>query len=149
VPDTMLVLTTLRDLGWHPTIVSSPAIANYGPVIVKTTGGDVFKDVISLTYSGLAYCSNDPVGGSPFAKFIQKINAFAPDAVGKLAPALAVTWYDAVYLMKTAVEGVHAIDGPTVAPWIEEHASDVKMITLVPSASKASHHLFGLSSMVA
>jgi ABC-type branched-subunit amino acid transport system substrate-binding protein len=147
--DSTKLLQTLRDIGWDPPIVSFAAIATYGPTIVKATGADAFKNVLSLNYLGFTYCSNDKVGENPYATFRKGVAAFDPDLAKTVSLVSSVYFHDSLQVMRAAMDGAKSTDGPTLAAWLEEHGSSVKNLIMgPPSPSKASHFLLGPDSLV-
>ncbi len=146
--DSAKVLTSLRDIGWSPKVLASVSMATFGPTIVKNVGADGFKNVISESYSGLSYCASDAVGTGEFAKFKERLKAFAPEFDGKIPPSTTMYYYDALYFIKAAMEAAKTTDATKLAPWIEENGASVKLITTKPTPSKATHHMWGPDSIV-
>lgn len=146
--DSAKVLTTLRDIGWSPKVLASVSTATFGPTIVKNVGADAFKNVISESYSGLTYCAGDAVGSGEFAKFKERLKAFAPEFDGKIPPSTTMYYYDALYFIKAAMEATKSTDATVLSPWIEANGSSVKLITTKPTPSKATHHMWGPDSIV-
>ena len=66
----------------------------FGPNAAKIVGADAFNGVTGQSNIGLTYCSGDPVGQSPYAKYVARIKAFAPESDGKFSPQSASYTYD-------------------------------------------------------
>ncbi|MCY1368777.1 hypothetical protein D9M69_557780 [compost metagenome] len=57
--------------------------------------------------------------------------------------------YDSVFVLKEAVEATQSLDGPTLAAWLEEHASTIEgRVNGQLTASPSSHFLIGSDSLV-
>ena len=74
---------------------------------------------------GVSYCTGDPVGRSAFAAFREKIKAFDPQHYDQLAHQNVAWFYDAVYILKAAIEATHSLDGPTLTRWVEANVTKV------------------------
>lgn len=145
--DAGLALKTLQDIGWNVRM-ESIALAFLSTAALKVAGNDAFEKAIGVTFRALTYCPNDPVGASDFAKFVGRIEAFAPDLKGKLAAPNALFTADQVSIIKAAVEATKSTEGPKVAAWIEQNAGSVKTIMGQMQASKDQHIMLSAGSFV-
>src|SRR5262245_66457363 len=76
------------------------------------------------------------------------MNKSAPQLAGHLFYPQASLYYDAVYLIKAAVEGSGGkTDGPTLVDWIETKSKSFRGVTMGSDASKTNHFLVGLADV--
>jgi ABC-type branched-subunit amino acid transport system substrate-binding protein len=134
-------LKGLQDISWDVPVAGSAFFGTFAPVITRIAGPDAFKNAWGLEVKGVTYCSTDPVGQSDFAKYAKRLKKAEPQNFDKLNPALGAYMYDAIYLLKAAVDGARSTEGPKVAAWIENNASSVKALYGPFVASKTSHFL--------
>jgi ABC-type branched-subunit amino acid transport system substrate-binding protein len=145
--DAGLLLKTLKDIGW--TIkVTSYAYGFLAGAALKVAGPDAFDNAYGFTFRAVTYCSSDPVGTTDFSKFSAKLDAFAPDAKGKLQPLNALFTVDAVTAFKAAAEGAHSTEGPKVAAWLEQNSGSIHAIIGKMGANKDDHFLLAPDSFV-
>lgn len=147
--DAGLAVKTLKDVGWDVPIVS-PTFANVTPVVLKVAGPDAFKSgkVIGQTYKTFTYCPGDPVGASPFAKFLEKLKAAEPAQYDRIATTTVSWLYDGAFILKAAVEATKGTDGVKIAQWIEGNAGTIRgRISGDVSASRTQHFLISADSL--
>lgn len=130
------------DISWNVPVAASAVLSFLYREVVNTAGTKLLNGVSAQSFKALLYCANDPVGASPYAQFIKKID---PEALKRVSPINTASGYDAVYLYKAAVEGSGGkTDGKTIAKWIENNSSKVQKVTIGRySASPTKHFLFG------
>jgi branched-chain amino acid transport system substrate-binding protein len=125
-----------------------------GPVGVPTETGKVagqaaLTDLATISFAELGTCPGQTISGKVTA-FAAGQQAFDPRTfVGmNLGPGIAN--YDAVWIMKAAVEGSGSTDGAKMAAWLETHATSLSSSLVGPavSASSTSHFLYGPQDMV-
>jgi ABC-type branched-subunit amino acid transport system substrate-binding protein len=141
------ILTTLGDINWSVPLVGAISVSVMAAAVVKQVGPAAFGRTTGLGYSGLTYCSNQPVGESEFAKFETRLKAFAPDVYDRIPKGVTLFWYDGVYVLKAAIEGAGTTQGDKVAAWLENNGSSVHAIVGPLQPSKTSHFLLGPKSL--
>lgn len=143
-----LTFKTMDDMGWKIPVASSVA-AVLASSVLKTGGPDIFKSgrITGLTFKAFTHCASDPVGKSDFSQFLARVKAFEPANFDKLNIYAMSFMYDAVYLLKAAIEATRSVDGPTVAKWVEQNAGKVPAVSGKFSPSASSHFLFGAESV--
>jgi branched-chain amino acid transport system substrate-binding protein len=142
------VKKNLMEIGWDVPISGNISIATGYKTAVPIAGPDTYKNVYSANYKVLTYCSNEAVGSSNFAKYVERIKAFAPDKFAKLSPVQVSYAYDSIYVLKHAIEGAKSAAGPAVAAWLEANAKSITAVQGQLSASKTSHFLLGPEALV-
>ncbi len=146
--DTGRVIKNLNEIGWDIKVSGNISIATGYKTAVPIAGPDTYKNVYSANYKVLTYCSNEPVGASNFAKYVERIKAFAPDKFAKLSPVQVSYAYDSIYVIKHAIEGAKSTSGTAVAAWLESNAKSITAVQGQLSASKTSHFLLGPEALV-
>ncbi len=152
--DTVKLLNGRKDLGWNAPVVGQLSIPTFGVAAARQTGPEAFKGVYGQYYAGLSYCTNDPVGAGEFAKFQTRLEAFAPDAKGKVPVSTALYMYDSVYVMKAAMDGLKKenkpLDGPNFEQWMYKNAGTINDLVTAKglSPSPQNHFLFGAKAYV-
>jgi branched-chain amino acid transport system substrate-binding protein len=142
------VKKNLMEIGWDVPISGNISIATGYKTAVPIAGPDTYKNVYSANYKVLTYCSNEAVGSSNFAKYVERIKAFAPDKFAKLSPVQVSYAYYSIYVLKHAIEGAKSAAGPAVAAWLEANAKSITAVQGQLSASKTSHFLLGPEALV-
>ena len=146
--DTGHVMRNLNEIGWDIKVSGNISIATGYKTAVPIAGPDTYKNVYAANYKVLTYCSNEPVGASNFAKYVERIKAFAPDKFAKLSPVQVSYAYDSIYVIKHAIEGAKSTSGTAVAAWLEANAKSITAVQGQLSASKTSHFLLGPEALV-
>jgi len=146
--DSGYILKNLQDINWDIRVAGATAVITLPATTLKIAGPAAYKNVVGVNYVAQTYCSNDPVGQSDFTKFKERLQAYDTVNYPKFAALTVLYLYDAVYAMKAAMEGAKSLDGATIAAWMEQNASKIKVINGVLTASKSSHFLIGTSAMV-
>ena len=140
--DTGNVLKTLGELGWDVKVSGSYGVALSAPAL-KIAGKDGYRNTTGLNYKGFSFCPGQPISDR-FRDFVTKVRAHKPAAADRLPLNYLSLWYDAVYIMKWAVEGTGGkTDGPTVSAFIEQNAGKFNGINSGLAANKQTHFLIG------
>lgn len=145
--DTGHVMRNLKEIGWDIKVSGSLGTLSGVKTVLQIAGPDAYKNLSGTNLKPFGYCANDPVGSAPYTKFLDRLKAFTPNEFAKLSPNLVIYSYDALFLLKAAIEGAKSTAGPAVAAWIEANASKHVGIEGQFSASKTSHFLFGQDNM--
>ena len=144
--DTGNMIKSLNELGWNVKVVGSFGATFSGPAL-KIAGKDAYKNTIAVNYKGFSYCPNETTPKS-FQDFVGDVKAFKPAAFDRQPLSYLSLWYDAVYVLKAAIEGTGGkTDGPSVAAWIEANAGSIRSINSGFTASKATHFLVGQNAL--
>jgi branched-chain amino acid transport system substrate-binding protein len=146
--DHAMVIKARDELNWNVKTVNGGGTAVQVPSAVKVYK-DAFKDLPSTMLKSWTYCDGDPMGSGDLVKYKDRLKAFAGDTYTKIAPNYTAWSYDAVYVLKAAIEGAKSVDGPTLTKWIEQNAQKVKTVSGALAASSTSHFLFGDPSAIA
>jgi ABC-type branched-subunit amino acid transport system substrate-binding protein len=144
--DTGNMIKSANELGWNVKIVGSFGATFSGPAL-KIAGKDAYKNVVAVNYKGFSYCPNETTPKA-FADFVADVKAFKPAAFDRQPLSYLSLWYDAVYVLKAAIEGSGGkTDGPTVAAWIEANSGSFRGINSGLTASKTTHFLVGQNAL--
>jgi ABC-type branched-subunit amino acid transport system substrate-binding protein len=144
--DTGNMVKSASELGWGVKVVGSFGATFSGPAL-KIAGKDAYKNTIAVNYKGFSYCPNEttPKG---FQDFVAQVKAFKPEAFDRQPLAYLSLWYDAVYVLKAAVEGAGGkTDGPSVAAWLEANSKSFRGINSGLTASRTTHFLVGQDAL--
>lgn len=144
--DTGNMIKSLNELGWNVKVVGSFGATFSGPAL-KIAGKDAYKNTVAVNYKGFSYCPNEatPKG---FEDFVADVKAFKPAAFDRQPLSYLSLWYDAVYVLKAAIEGTGGkTDGPAVAAWIEANSGSFRGINSGLTASKSTHFLVGQNAL--
>ena len=156
-PDVMLLFTSngedtgnmvksQQELGWPVRVVGSFGATFSGPAI-KIAGKDAYKNLVAVNYKGFSYCPKEPVAKG-FQEWVDQVRAHKPAAFDRQPLSYLSLWYDAVYVIKAAVEGTGGkTDGPSVAAWLEANSSSFRGINSGLTASKSTHFLVGAEAL--
>lgn len=140
--DTGNMVKSQNELGWNVKIVGSFGATFSGPAL-KIAGKDAYKNLIAVNYKGFSYCPQEPTG-TGFQQYVGQVKAFKPAAFDRQPLSYLSLWYDAVYVLKAAVEGTGGkTDGPSLAAWLESNSGSFKNVNSGLTASKATHFLVG------
>lgn len=146
--DHALVIKSRDELNWNVKTVNGGGTAIQVPSAVKVYK-DAFKNLPSTMLKSWTYCEGDPLGSGDLVKYKDRLKAFAGDTYAKIAPNYTAWSYDAVYVLKAAIEGAKTVDGPTLTKWIEQNAQKIKTVSGALAASSSSHFLFGDPNAIA
>ncbi len=144
--DTGNMIKSLNELGWNIKVVGSFGATFSGPAL-KIAGKDAYKNTVAVNYKGFSYCPSEPTPKS-FQDFVAQVRAFKPEAFDRQPLSYLSLWYDAVYVLKTAVEANGGkTDGPTIAAWLETNSKSFRGINSGLTASKSTHFLIGQDAL--
>jgi ABC-type branched-subunit amino acid transport system substrate-binding protein len=140
--DTGNMVKSANELGWDIKVVGSFGATFSGPAL-KIAGKDAYRNLVAVNYKGFSYCPAEPTAKG-FQDFVGQVKAFKPAAFDRQPLSYLSLWYDAVYVLKAAVEGAGGkTDGPSVAAWLEANSRSFRGINSGLTASKATHFLVG------
>ena len=144
--DTGNMIKSTNELGWGVKVVGSFGATFSGPAM-KIAGKDAYKNVVAVNYRGFSYCPSE-APSKTFQDFVASVKAFKPEAFDRQPLAYLSAWYDAVYVLKAAVEGTGGkTDGPSVAAWLEANSKSFRGINSGFTASKSTHFLVGQDAL--
>jgi ABC-type branched-subunit amino acid transport system substrate-binding protein len=144
--DTGNMIKSLNELGWNVKVVGSFGATFSGPAL-KIAGKDAYKNTVAVNYKGFSYCPNE-AAAKGFEDFVADVKAFKPAAFDRQPLSYLSLWYDAVYVLKAAIEGTGGkTDGPAVAAWIEANSGSFRGINSGLTASKSTHFLVGENAL--
>jgi len=146
-PDTGNIMKNLAELGWNIKVVGNFSTVQAPASVLKIAGPNVYDNLVGSSYKAFVYCSGDRVGGSDYAKLIEKIRAAGVERGVPISPGVVAYIYDAMYVLKAGVEGTGSLEGPKIAAWLEANASKVRVTAGSLTASKTSHFLVGPEAM--
>jgi branched-chain amino acid transport system substrate-binding protein len=147
--DTARVLQQLKQLNWTVPVTGSYG-TTFADTVKKIAGPDAYEHMDAITFASFAACSATEAPAST-VDFVTKVRAFsAKRAEGASFDSIAQT-YDAMYLLKAAVEATHSTDGDKVAGWLAANGTKLPAgIPLVNQSfgmSTSSHFLFNADSL--
>jgi ABC-type branched-subunit amino acid transport system substrate-binding protein len=144
--DTGNMIKSLNELGWGIKVIGSFGATFSGPAL-KIAGKDAYRNVVAVNYKGFSYCPNQPTDKG-FQDFVAQVKAFKPEAFDRQPLSYLSLWYDAVYVLKAAVEATGGkTDGPSVAAWLESNSKSFRGINSGLTASKSTHFLVGQDAL--
>jgi len=144
--DTGNMVKSAAELGWNVPVIGSFGATFSGPAF-KIAGKDAYRNLVAVNYKGFSYCPSDPPA-TGFQQFVGQVKAFKPEAFERQPLAYLSLWYDAVYVLKAAVEGTGGkTDGPSVAAWLEANSGTFRNINSGLTASKSTHFLVGQDAL--
>jgi ABC-type branched-subunit amino acid transport system substrate-binding protein len=139
------VFKGMAEIGWDVPVVSQVAAVTLAPVL-RVAGNGVFKSGrnFGVNYKAFMYCPNDPVGQSPFGKWVSAIKEFSPKDFPNLSLYSMSFAYDGVYFTKAAIEATRSVSGKVLAKWLEDNSSKLSGVSGPADTLKdGSRHLFG------
>ena len=141
--DAGVIQKNVQEIGWPIKEIGSLAFAASGPYAVKVAGPDAFKYSVAQIFKRFTYCPQTGKGDEVINAFIKRVtDAAKAKGVTETDYFNIASAYDAVYVLKAAIEGSGSTEGPAIAAWIEQHVSEVPAISaehLV--ASKTNHFM--------
>jgi ABC-type branched-subunit amino acid transport system substrate-binding protein len=139
--DARKLLENRLDIGWDAPVLGNQTMTNYAVGNAQIAGEEAFEGVYSTQFVGMTYCEGDPVGESPFAKFVTSARERVPN-VDKLGGAASLTpFYIEPMILAAAINGAGTADGPAVAKWLEENSDKVEPIIGPISVSSTNHFM--------
>ncbi|CAN5707841.1 substrate-binding domain-containing protein [soil metagenome] len=146
--DTANVLQSRKQLGWDVPVSGSAGVSLANQTLAAG-GKEAFKNVAALGYAGFAFCPGTP-RREALTRFVDSVKAAKPDAYQRYPLSYMAGWYDAVFIMKAAVEGSGGkTDGPTLAKWVEKNVSNFQGVNIGLSASAENHFAIGPDALTA
>ncbi|MEO5323558.1 ABC transporter substrate-binding protein [Mesorhizobium sp. CC13] len=139
--DSRKLLENRADIGWDVPVLANQTMTNYAVGNAAVVGEEAFKDVYSVQFVGMTFCANDPVGASPFAKFVKRAREQVADVDRMGGASALIPYYIQPIVLAAAINGSGKTDGPSIAAWLQENASKVEMLTGPIQASAKSHFL--------
>jgi branched-chain amino acid transport system substrate-binding protein len=144
--DTGNMVKSAGELGWNIKVVGSFGATFSGPALT-IAGKDAYKNVVAVNYKGFSYCPSEPAV-KQFEEFVGNVKAFKPEAFDRQPLSYLSLWYDAVYVLKAAVEANGGkTDGPTIAAWLENNSRTFRGINSGLTANKGTHFLVGQDAL--
>jgi branched-chain amino acid transport system substrate-binding protein len=141
-PDQGRILLNIEEIGWKDVaLVGGVAFTGLYTPIVKMAGPAVARVLAAVQIKSFTYCSNDPVGESPYAKFRDRLKAESPDSFANLPISLSAWTYDSVLMIKAAAEGANSTSGHKMADWIDHNSAGVEGITGLMKAGPTTRFL--------
>jgi ABC-type branched-subunit amino acid transport system substrate-binding protein len=138
----------MQEVGWNVRTIGSSVFGVLAPAIIRIAGPDALKTALGLESKAYTYCPGDPVGQSPFSKFLVRLKDFDPGQYDKLNFTNVVFMYDGANVLFTAAEATRTLDGARIAAWIEENVEKAPVVNGPLSASKTNHFLMGANLLV-
>jgi branched-chain amino acid transport system substrate-binding protein len=140
--DHALIVKARDEVGWKVPIVNGGGTAlNVAPA--KKVYEKAYDGIPSTMLKSWTYCQGDPEGQGDLVKFKDRMKTFAAADASRIAGNYAAWTYDAVYVLKAAIEGTKTVDGPKLAAWIRANAPKVKAVSGELKANPGSTFLFG------
>jgi branched-chain amino acid transport system substrate-binding protein len=137
-----LMHKTLADIGWEVPVLSTGGAVFTAPLL-KMVGPNLFKDHViwSNTFKANTACKNDPLGASPFAKFLVRLKAFDPPNYDRLSYTGSGQRYDAAQFLFAAIEGAKSVDGDKLIDWMSKNSGKFAPIMGPIQPIDASNHI--------
>jgi branched-chain amino acid transport system substrate-binding protein len=129
-----------------PVVANNAAGAVQG-VALEVAGGDetIFEGVTGVTASSFATC-DESAGGAPL-EFKETVAEYVGEEP-RFALAHASLFYDALYMIKAAIEGTDgSTDAPTLRDWMYDNIQTFEGVYSGLSASPDSHFLVGIDGL--
>lgn len=143
--DTGRVLQQLDQLAWDVPVVGSYG-TTFADAVKKIAGEDAYKNTTAITFASFSACSADTVPETT-ASFVERVNAFDEKRASTAAFDGVAQTYDAVYLMKAAIEATGGTDAQKIAEWVMSDgaawAEGSNLVNQSISPSADSHFLYG------
>ena len=142
--DVGVVQKNKLEIGWDIQEVGSLGVAAAGALAVRVAGPQAFDNVLAQTFERFTYCESTGRGDELISDFIESVQAFSGKSETRTDYFNIANGYDSVFILKAAIEGSGATDGPAIADWIENHASEINVLSASGLiASKEDHFLVG------
>ncbi len=149
VEDGATMLRNMNEIGWNVPLMSTAA-GFLGTFWMRINGPDVFtkNKIYAMTYKAMTACKNDPLGQTPYAKFVARLKAFDPDNAAKFNfPSTAQT-YDSTKLLFAAVEATKSVNGDVLRDWIRKNAAKFPAVSgAMQETNETSQVLFGVDAI--
>lgn len=139
--DARKLLENRLDIGWDVPVLGNQTMTNYAVGNAKIAGDEAFEGVYSTQFVGMTYCDGDPVGESPFAKFVTSARERVANVDQLGGPASLTPFYIEPMILAAAINGAGTAEGPAVAKWLEENSDKVEPIIGPISVSGTNHFM--------
>lgn len=139
--DQARILKQIDEVGWNVPVAGSLGVTALFAPIAQIAGSSTRLIAAGVQIKTFSYCTGDPVGELPYAKFLQRLKTESPGNFEKLPYNLSAWTYDAVFMIKAASEGAKSTGGRAMTQWIENNKQGVLGVTGVMKADAASHFL--------
>ena len=139
--DARKLLENRLDIGWDVPVLGNQTMTNYAVGNAKIAGEEAFEGVYSTQFVGMTYCDGDPVGESPFAKFVTSARERVANVDQLGGPASLTPFYIEPMILAAAINGAGTAEGPAVAKWLEENSDKVEPIIGPISVSGTNHFM--------
>jgi ABC-type branched-subunit amino acid transport system substrate-binding protein len=140
-------LKCVGELGWKPRITGNWTVGAFVEAAETVARAGAMKGVTGASCSGFTYCK----AGAQLPSYLRLVaNANAKNlAPIQCAPMpIVALFYDAAYLMKSAIEGNGGkADGKSIATRIEEHGESFKGVSGGIGSGSDSHFRYCSNSL--
>src|SRR5262249_20131310 len=139
----------MDEIGWKVPVMSTAA-GFLGTFWMRINGPDLFAKhtIYAMTYKAMTACKNDPLGQSPYAKFVARLKAFDPDNAAKFNYPSAAQTYDSTVLLFEAIEKTRSVNGDVLRDWMYKNTSKFQAVSgTMQETSPANHNLFGVEAI--
>lgn len=136
--DTGRILKQIKQIDWDIPITGSYG-TTFADQVKEIAGPDAYDNMNATTFAGFAACSTDDVPENTVS-MIDKVEAFSPERAKTASMDSVAESYDAMYLMKAAIEATGTTDGPEVAKWLESNGKSL------PGSLPVTGQAYGMSA---
>jgi hypothetical protein len=129
--------------------MSTPA-GFFAQAWTKIVGADVFTthQVYAMAYQAMTACKNDPLGGTPYAKFLQRLQASDPANFERFTLPSAGQSYDGIKILFAAIDQTKSVDADVLKDWIYKNAPTFPAVSgPMRAQSSDSQFLFGTEAI--
>ena len=147
--DGATMMRNLEEIGWNVPILSTAATF-MASIWIKGAGPDVFQKhrTYSITYAAMTACKNDPLGLTPYAKFVARLKASDPENFPRFNLPTTAQLYDSIQLLFAAIDQTKSINGDVLKEWIYKNAPSFPAVSgKMSTQSSTSQFLFGADSL--
>lgn len=149
VEDGATMLRNMNEIGWKVPLMSTAA-GFLGTFWMRINGPDVFtkNKIYAMTYKAMTACKNDPIGQTPYAKFVARLKAFDPDNASKFNFPSAAQSYDSAKLLFAAVDATKSVNGDVLRDWIRKNGSKFAAVSgEMQDTNETTQVLFGVNAI--
>lgn len=147
--DTARVLQQLDEVNWDVRVIGSYG-TTFSGAVKAIAGEDAYKNTRAITFASFSACSVDEVPETT-SSFVEKVHAYDEKRASTAAFDGVAQTYDAVYLMKAAIEATGSTDAQKISDWIlsdgSTWAEGSNLVNQAIEPSKTSHFLYGSSAL--
>jgi branched-chain amino acid transport system substrate-binding protein len=139
------ILLGMKQVGLNVPVVGPTGVPDE---TVKVAGAASLTNLVTTDWSELGTCPGQAISPK-LSGFAAGQQAFDPKTFVGMNLGAGIANYDAVWIMKAAVEGSGSMSGSAMTKWLETHASAVSATLVGPpiSSSATSHFLYGPSAL--